>query len=102
MILQKTGEAKGASFYESEGQDKKYQVRQVDRQYSGTVKKPVYYLERIGAGKPEYISGMFRTKREGFYSLDIKDKTTGIRSMFDAIFTEGGERLELKPKVKKG
>jgi len=94
MRLVKTGEAKGASFYQGDD-GQVYQVRAVTREYPGRKSPPVFYLERLVDGKPEYISGLFRTPKPDTFSYDLKDAVTGIRVMYDARFTGQGETLEL-------
>jgi len=94
MKLQKTGDAKGASFYQGDD-GQLYQVRAVTREYPGRKSPPVYFLERLVGGKPEYISGLFRTPKADTFSYDLKDGITGIRVMYDARFTGQGETLEL-------
>lgn len=99
MILTKTGETKGASFYQN-GNGEKYLVRSVNREYKGRQKPPEFYLEKLTSEGPKYISGLFRTVEEGVYSYDLKDSVTGVRVMFNAVFREQGEQLELKKRVK--
>ena len=97
MRLERTGIAKGRSFYKGDD-GKKYILRAVDRAYTGRPKPPKYYLERIEGAKAVYLSGLFPTSDETLYSLDIKDATTGVRMMYEARFMEGGEVLEITPK----
>lgn len=99
MKLKRTGEARGAVFYAGED-GQKYQLRQVDRSYTGRAKPPSYYLERLDGGKAHYLSGLFPTKVKGLFSLDLKDEITGMRVMYDAVFGAGGAEVELKPKGK--
>ncbi len=100
MILKRTGSVRGAVFYQDDD-GKKYQIRQVNRAYTGRAKPPKYYLELVDdTGKPHYLSGLFPTKYEEVYSLDLKDNVTGCRLMYDACFKNGGELVEVKPKGK--
>lgn len=98
MKLVKTGEAKGASFYQGDD-GQKYQVRVVNRAYTGRAKPPVYYLERLVGQDAVYISGLFRTPKPEVFSYDLKDSITGIRVMYDARFEEQGETLELQKRT---
>lgn len=101
MRLERTGTAKGGSFYKGDD-GKRYLLRSVDRAYAGRAKPPRYYLERLEGAKAVYLSGLFPTGDETLYSLDMKDAVTGVRAMYDARFGEGGEVLELTPKGKRG
>lgn len=97
MTLRRTGEARGAAFYVGDD-GKKYQLRQVDRNYDGRKKPPKYFLEVIEGERARYLSGLFPTGKAGLYSLDLRDDETGVRLMFDAAFSMGGAIIELKPK----
>lgn len=98
MILKRIGQKKGIAFYQ--GDDGfKYELRVVDRAYPNRKNPPVYYLMRVENGKPKYLSGLFRTGKQGIYSLDLKDNSTGMQVVFDARFMDEGETIEL---VKKG
>ena len=98
MRLVKTGEAKGASFYQGDD-GQVYQVRAVNREYPGRKKPPVFYLERLVGEKPVYISGLFPTPKPDTFSYDLKDAVTGIRVMYDARFRESDEVLELQKRT---
>jgi len=101
MKLVKTGEAKGASFYQGDD-GQKYQVRAVDRKYEGRKSPPVYYLERLVGQDAVYISGLFRTPKPEVFSYDLKDSITGIRVMYDARFEGQGDTLELQKRTVSG
>jgi hypothetical protein len=101
MILKRKGEARGAVFYEGDD-GHKYQLRQVNRAYIGRSKPPVYYLERLEGKKAVYLSGLFETGKQGLYSLDMRDKVTGVKVLYDAVFMQGGETVEIKRKGKVG
>jgi hypothetical protein len=100
MIMHRTGTARGAVFYTGDD-GKKYQLRQVDREYKGKAKPPKYYLERLEGAKAIYLSGLFPTHDETLYSCDLKDRLTGMRLMYNVIFTDGGEAVRLEPKKDK-
>jgi len=72
----------------------RYLLRAVNRDYAGTVKKPVYFLERWTGGKWCYLSGLFPTSRPGMFSLDLRD-AIGVRKLYTLTVTDGGERAEL-------
>lgn len=100
MMMHRTGTARGAVFYTGDD-GKKYQLRQVDREYKGKAKPPKYYLERLEGAKAIYLSGLFPTQDETLYSCDLKDRLTGMRLMYNVIFTDGGEAVRIEPKKAK-
>ena len=93
MTLTKTkSTANGEEYAGSDGG--RYLLRAVNREYNGTVKKPVYYLERWTVGKWVYLSGLFPTGRAGVFSLDIRD-AIGVRKLYTLTVMDCGERAEL-------
>ncbi len=93
MTLTKTrSTANGEEYAGSDGD--RYLLRAVNRQYAGTVKKPLYYLERWTDGKWQYLSGLFPTGRAGVFSMDLRDGI-GVRKLYTLTVTDGGERAEL-------
>lgn len=91
MILQKTKN----SIYTSHGGDV-FMIKSVDRQYASAKKKPVYYLSKLNKDtkQMQYISGLFKTDKEGLFSYDILD-TNGIKKIKYLEFLEGGLRVHL-------
>ena len=61
---------------------KKYRLANVDREFPGRRLKPVYFLQRERGGVMSYVSGVFKTKREGVYSIDVKDDL-GVKHYYD-------------------
>lgn len=93
MTLTKTkSTALGEQYEATDGT--RYLLRAVNRDYAGTVKKPVYYLESWTGGKWVYLSGLFPTGRPGVFSLDIRD-AIGVRKLHTLTVTEDGDRAEL-------
>ncbi len=93
MTLTKTKSmAIGEEYAGSDGN--RYLLRAVNREYSGTVRKPVYFLECWTGGKWIYLSGLFPTGRAGVFSLDIRD-AIGVRKLYTLTVADGGERAEL-------
>ena len=98
MILQKTKGIKGGSIYQNEtGKD--YLLRQVNRGYEGRKNPPIFYLEKVEKPKNIYLSGLFKTEINNVFSLDIKDKITGVRIMYNAIFENEGQIIKLEKKT---
>ena len=93
MTLTKTkSTALGEQYEATDGT--RYLLRAVNRQYAGTVKKPLYYLERWTGGKWVYLSGLFPTGRAGVFSMDLRDGI-GVRKLYTLTVTDCGERAEL-------
>lgn len=69
-------------------------LKPVNRDYAGTVKKPLYYLNRIEKGKSEYLTGLFATRDESIFSGDYKDGI-GLKHMVKVCFADGGKQLKV-------
>lgn len=69
-------------------------LKPVNRDYAGTVKKPLYYLNRIEKGKSEYLSGLFATHDETVFSADYKDGI-GLKHIVKVCFSDGGKQLKV-------
>ena len=69
-------------------------LKPVNRDYAGTVKKPLYYLNRIEKGKSEYLTGLFATHDETVFSGDYKDGI-GLKHMVKVCFSDGGKQLKV-------
>ena len=72
-----------------------FMLKKVDREYTGTRKSPIYYLQELRKGKAFYVSGVFGTKRENIFSFDIKD-ALGVKNYYYIVARNGGETLEIK------
>jgi hypothetical protein len=71
-----------------------YRLLSVDREYIKK-KAPKYYLQAIKAGKAQYISGIFQTKKENIYSFDLKDEI-GVKIYYQMIVTDQGKKIQIK------
>ena len=69
-------------------------LKSVNRNYAGTVKKPVYYLNRIEKGKSEYLSGLFATHAETVFSADYKDGI-GVKHLVKIAFSDAGKKMTI-------
>jgi hypothetical protein len=69
-------------------------LKPVNRDYAGTVKKPVYYLNRIEKGKSEYLTGLFATSDSRIFSGDYKD-ALGLKHIVKVCFADGGKKLKV-------
>jgi hypothetical protein len=71
-----------------------YRLLSVDREYNKK-KSPKYFLQSIQSGKARYISGVFPTKQESLFSLDVKDDL-GIKVFYKMIITDAGESIKIE------
>ena len=87
-----------AGFYENEAGER-INIRPVNREYAGRVKKPVYFLSEYNPETKQfsYISGLFKTRQERIFSYDIKDQL-GIKILQVCSFSEGGDCITLQSK----
>lgn len=69
-------------------------LKPVNREYSGTAKKPLYYLNRIESGKSEYLTGLFATSDSKVFSGDWKD-ALGLKHIVKVCFSDGGKQLKV-------
>jgi hypothetical protein len=67
-------------------------LKEVNRDYNGTIKKPVYYLNLLLNGRSEYLSGLFATNDPLTYSADYRD-AIGMKKMVKIIFADSGETM---------
>jgi hypothetical protein len=72
-------------------------LKPVNRDYSGTIKKPVYYLNLMDKGKNDYLSGLFATNDDMVFSADYKD-ALGIKHIVLITFSDAGKSLQIHPK----
>jgi hypothetical protein len=70
-------------------------LKEVNREYRGTIKKPVYYLASILNGHSEYLSGLFATGDPCTFSADYKD-AIGIKKLVKVIFADSGETMTIE------
>ena len=100
MSEKKVYQRTSAGIYENETE--RLEVKSVNRQYAGRVKKPCYFLSRwdCATKKAEYISGMFSTKQPLVFSYDTKD-ALGIKTIRLCTFSENGDTITLQPKPEK-
>jgi hypothetical protein len=87
-----------AGMYQNETGDK-LEVKAVNRQYSGTIKKPKYFLSRFNPSKKkfDYISGLFKTSKPLIFSYDIRDQL-GVKYIHTCEFSPDGDSITLQPK----
>lgn len=71
-----------------------FRLLSVDREYTKK-KAPKYYLQAIKAGKAQYISGIFQTKKENIFSFDLKDPI-GVKIYYQLIVTDQGNKIEIR------
>lgn len=69
-------------------------LKPVNRDYAGTIKKPLYYLNRIEKGKSEYLTGLFATSNETVFSGDYKD-ALGLKHIVKVCFADSGKLLKV-------
>jgi hypothetical protein len=69
-------------------------LKEVNREYSGAAKRPLYYLNRIEKGKSEYLTGLFATSDSKVFSGDWKD-AIGLKHMVKVKFADGGKLLKV-------
>ena len=93
-------ESKGSGFYQN--CNSVVWVRSVDREYRGNNKPKMFMsYKHIGAGsKFQYVSGLFKTKRDDVYSFD-KLNEVGIKVFYECIFSAGGIEILKSVSVKK-
>ena len=70
-------------------------LKPVNREYSGTVKKPQYYLNLLLNGRSEYLTGLFATNDATVFSGDYKD-ALGIKHIVKVSFTDTGKAMLVK------
>jgi hypothetical protein len=70
-------------------------LKPVNRDYIGTIKKPLYYLNLLMNGKSEYLTGLFATNDESIFSGDYKD-TLGIKHIVKLHFSDAGKSMQIK------
>lgn len=73
-------------------------LKPVNREYSGTIKKPQYYLNLLLNGKSEYLSGLFSTNNDMVFSADYKD-ALGIKHIVKIAFADAGKALMIKAAI---
>lgn len=69
-------------------------LKPVNRDYAGTVKKPIYYLNRLEKGKSEYLTGLFATPNQTVFSGDYRDDL-GLKHIVKVCFADGGKLLRV-------
>jgi len=101
MSEKKVYQRTSAGFYEDETGER-LEIKSVNRQYAGRVKKPVYFLSRGNPStkKFDYASGMFSTKQPLVFSYDTRDRL-GIKTIRLCTFSENGDSITLEPKAEK-
>ena len=101
MTEKKTYQRTSAGFYEDETGER-LEVKAVNRQYSGRIKKPVYFLSRFNPATKRfiYISGLFSTKQPLVFSYDTRD-ALGVKHIKVCEFSENGDSITLQPKPEK-
>lgn len=97
IVLERVHSGEETTVYDGDD-GRKYMLRAVDRDYTGTRKPPAYYL-LVGTGseKPRYVSGLFQTREPGVLSGDLKDDI-GVRRMFTLTVSDGGQRARIEPR----
>lgn len=70
-------------------------LKPVNREYTGTIKKPLYYLNLLMNGKSEYLTGLFATNDESIFSGDYKD-ALGIKHIVKLYFADAGKAMQIK------
>ena len=70
-------------------------LKPVNREYSGTVKKPQYYLNLLLNGRSEYLTGLFATNDASVFSGDYKD-ALGIKHIVKVSFADAGKAMLVK------
>lgn len=70
----------------------RFLLRSVDKVYK-TKRKPKYYLTGE-KGKTGYLSGLFPTKNDSIYSMDMRD-SLGVKIIYDCTFIDSGKRLRI-------
>ena len=70
-------------------------LKPVNREYSGTIKKPLYYLNLLLNGKSQYLSGLFATNDSMIFSADYKD-SLGIKHIVKIAFSDAGKAMTVK------
>jgi hypothetical protein len=69
-------------------------LKAVNRDYRGTIKKPIYYLNKLEKGRSEYLTGLFATNDETVFSGDYKD-SLGLKHLVKVCFADGGKLLKV-------
>jgi hypothetical protein len=69
-------------------------LKEVDRSYKGTIKKPVYYLNLLLDGKSQYLSGLFATGNPAIFSADYKDAIV-MKKIVKIIFADSGDTMTI-------
>lgn len=69
-------------------------LKQVNREYSGRIKKPQYYLSLLNSGRSEYLSGLFATHDPSVFSADYLD-TIGIKHIVQIAFLDAGKVMKV-------
>lgn len=70
-------------------------LKPVNRDYTGTIKKPLYYLNLLLNGKSEYLTGLFATKDAAVFSGDYRD-ALGIKHLVKLSFADAGKAMQIK------
>jgi len=70
-------------------------LKPVNREYTGTIKKPLYYLNILLNGKSEYLTGLFATKDAAVFSGDYRD-ALGIKHIVKLSFADAGKAMQIK------
>jgi hypothetical protein len=70
-------------------------LKAVNREYTGVIKKPLYYLNLLLNGKSEYLTGLFATKDAAVFSGDYRD-ALGIKHIVKVSFQDAGKAMLVK------
>ena len=76
------------------GNGKTCLLKPVNREYKGTAKKPLYYLNLLMNGKSTYLSGLFPTGDPSTFSADYRDKV-GMKHLVKIRFSEAGKQMTI-------
>lgn len=76
------------------GDGKTCLLKPVNREYNGTAKKPLYYLNLLTNGKSTYLSGLFATGDSETFSADYRDKV-GMKHLVKIRFTDAGKQMTI-------
>lgn len=70
-------------------------LKPVNREYSGTSKKPQYYLNLLLNGRSEYLTGLFATHDDTVFNGDYRD-ALGIKHIVKVSFADSGKAMAIK------
>jgi hypothetical protein len=73
-------------------------LKPVKCEYSGTSKKPPYYLNLLLKGRNEYLTSLYATNDANLFSGDYKDNL-GIKPIVKVIFQDAGKSMQFKAAV---